>query len=87
MGAIDITLKLPKELVIEAQAAGILTDTHIAELIVADLERKKRVKTLFEDIEKLHALQPPISQEEIDAEMQAYRAEKAARRTPSDHQG
>jgi hypothetical protein len=80
MSDIDITLRLPEELVAEAQSEGILTDKRIAELISAELERKKRAKTFFADVENLHALQPPISQEEIDAEIREYRREKAQKR-------
>jgi len=69
MVAVDITLKLPEELVNQAQAAGILTDERVAELLAAELERKNQVRELFDDIDKLHELQPPLTQAEIDAEI------------------
>jgi hypothetical protein len=80
MMAIDVTLKLPDDLVEQARAAGILTDERVAELLAAELERKRRVKTLFDDIEHLHNLKPPMTQEDINAEIQAYRNEKAGAR-------
>ncbi|MBC7811369.1 MAG: hypothetical protein H7175_09485 [Burkholderiales bacterium] len=80
MVAVDITLKLPEELVNQAQAAGILTDERVAELLTAELERKNQVRELFDDIDKLHKLQPPFTQAEIDAEIRAHKEEKAAKR-------
>ena len=80
MTAIDVTLKLPEELVAEARAAGILTDERVAQLLEAELERKRRAGTFFDDITQLHALEPSLTQRDIDAELAAYRKEKAARR-------
>lgn len=76
----DITLKLPEQLVKQARAAGILTDERIASLIEAELERNQRKATFAADIERLHKLQPPLTQEEIEAELQAFRQERAAQR-------
>ena len=65
----DITLKLPEQLVKQARAAGILTDERIASLIEAELERSRRKAALAADIERLHNLQPPLTQEDIEAEI------------------
>lgn len=62
MTQIDITVKLPEELVERAQSAGILTDERIAGLISAELERRTRVDALFDTIDKLHALEPPLNE-------------------------
>jgi hypothetical protein len=76
----DITLKLPEELAARAQAAGILTDEQIASLIEAELDRRQRRESLFADLETLHNLEPRLTPEEIEAEMKAFKQERAASR-------
>jgi hypothetical protein len=76
----DITLKLPEQLVKQARAAGILTDERIAGLIEAELERSQRKATLAADIERLHNLLPPLTEEDIEAELKAFRQDRAAQR-------
>lgn len=72
----DITLKLPAELIERAQAAGILSDEQIASLIEAELDRRQRREMLFADIDMLRNLEPKLSQEEIEAELKAFRQER-----------
>jgi hypothetical protein len=80
MTAVNVMLKLPEALVEEAKAAGILTDERVAQLLEAELERKRRARTFFDDVAQLHALEPTLTQGDIDAEFAAYRKEKAASR-------
>ena len=75
----DITLKLPEELVKQAQAAGILTDEQIANLIQTELERRQRRATFFSDVARLRKLEPALTAEEIEAELAAYRRERKDR--------
>jgi hypothetical protein len=67
----DITLKLPNELVERAQAAGILTDEQVADLIEAELERRLRREQFYADLETLRSLEPKLTPEEIEAELKA----------------
>lgn len=76
MDTVDITLTLPEELVARARSAGLLTAERVAEWLAAELERRQRVDQLFADVQKLYVLEPPLTQEEIDAEIRAYREEK-----------
>lgn len=79
----NITLQLPEALVAEAQAAGILTDERIAELLTIELERRKRGQQLLDDMQKLDELQPALTKEEIKAEIklaQSLPPEERARR-------
>jgi hypothetical protein len=76
----DITLKLPDELVERAQAAGILTGEQVAELIEAELDRRQRREQFYDDLETLRSLEPKITPEEIEAELKAFRQERAAAR-------
>ena len=76
----DIILKLPDELVERAKAAGILTDEQVAELIEAELEHRQRRKQFYTDLETLRSMEPKITPEEIEAELKAFRQERAAAR-------
>jgi len=76
----DIILKLPEELVKQAQAAGILTDEQVASLLQTELERRHRKQALFADIENLRNQQPALAPTEIEAELKAFRQAKAANR-------
>jgi hypothetical protein len=67
----NITLKLPHELVERAQAAGILTNEQVADLIEAELDRRQRREQFYADLETLHNLEPKITPEEIEAELKA----------------
>lgn len=64
---ITIPITLPETLVERAQAAGILGNEEIANLLEAELVRLARVERLFATMDKLAHVQPPLTQEEIDA--------------------
>ncbi|MCC7452241.1 MAG: hypothetical protein IT324_32875 [Anaerolineae bacterium] len=77
MNTVDVTLTLPEDLAERAKAAGILTSERLIAWLEKELERKERVDRLLADIAKLSAIQPPLTQEEIDAEIAADRREQA----------
>lgn len=81
MKRVNITLNLPGELVEQAKNAGLLTNERIEKLLVGELERQRRLNGLFTDLDKLAAIEPPISEDEIAAEIEAYRKEKRQRKT------
>lgn len=81
MERVNITLNLPGELVEQAKNAGLLTNERIEKLLVGELERQRRLKGLLTDLDKLAAIEPPISDEEITAELETYRKEKRQRKT------
>ncbi len=62
MALVEVTLKLPEELVRDAQEFGILADDVVTELLQSEVDR--RVMEL------------------VNAEIRAYRAEKAKRQKP-----
>lgn len=72
---ITIPITLPETLVERAQAAGILGNEEIANLLEAELVRLARVERLFATMDKLAQVQPPLTQAEIDAEIDTARAE------------
>ena len=79
MSDIEITIKLPEDLVREARASELLTDEKIAELLQAELDRREDRQNhlaVFLDIAaQLSAAEPKLSQKEIDAEIDAARRE------------
>ncbi len=82
---IDITLTLPDDLAREAEAHGLLTPLALRQLIDAEVERRRRRERLFDTMEQLAAIDlPPLSDEEVNAEIQAARAERRKRRASGD---
>lgn len=80
MNMVDVTLHLPEELVNRAEAAGVLTDERIATLIEMEIERQFHVERFAETVRQLRAVEPSLTEEDVEAEIQAYRAEKSHRR-------
>ena len=75
----ELTLKLPDELAREIQAAGLLDETAL-EKVFREALRKKAIGELFAALDEIDALGlPPMSEEEIQAEIDAVRAERRAR--------
>lgn len=75
MTTLEITLSLPDSLAKEAQQAGLLAPEEL-ERLVREALRAKRVERLFKAREKLAAEPlPPMTTEEIQAEIDAYRAQ------------
>lgn len=77
--SVNVTIELSEELAQKAEAAGILTPKRIAELVEREVERQERANRFFETVDKLVDLKPSLTQDEIQAEIEAYRREKAER--------
>lgn len=74
-----IEIRLPDELARRAKNAGLLSDAAIQELL-EDAMRRQSGHRLLDVAERIHAAGiPPMTMEEIDAEVKAYRAERRAR--------
>lgn len=78
-GMTEVTMTLPDSLVQEARAAGLLT-SYALEAILREAMKKRQLDQLFIDMNRLAALEPALTEEEIDAEIAAARAERARRR-------
>lgn len=75
-----VQIQLPDELAQTAKAAGLLTPQAIEAMLREQL-RKQRVDQLFTAMDKMAALPgEPMTEEEIQAEIEAARAERRARR-------
>ena len=75
---LELKLTLPVALAREAEARGLLTPAAIETLLRAELQRG-HVDRLFQAADRLAAF-PPMTEAEVDAEIQTLRAEKRAAR-------
>ena len=70
-----IQIEVPDATAKAAREAGLLSSTAIQELL-EDAMRRQAGRRLLEVADRIHAAGiPPMSMEEIDAEVKAYRAE------------
>jgi hypothetical protein len=75
----NITVSLPDELAQQAQSAGLLRPGAI-ERLLREAMKKRQVDQLFTTMDKLAALEPALTEAQIDAEIAAARADRARRR-------
>lgn len=79
MSDVEITIKLPQEVVARAQAAGIQiesqTERIVAMLLEAEIKRREAGQRLNETMNRLWALDDKPTPEEIEEEIRAARAE------------
>lgn len=84
MTSINLTIELPDALARDAQRAGLLTPQSIADLLSAEL-RRKQVDRLFDIADELAGQDVPVmSAAEIEAEIEAARAERRQRSARGD---
>lgn len=85
MNVVNVTLPLPEELVERANAAGLLAPEQISAWLETALERKNQLEQLRNNLARLREVSQPLSDDEVaelvNAEIQAYRAEKRAKRS------
>ena len=78
--SITIQLDLSPEMAVEARAKGLLDPKNLTRLIEREVEAESGRKDFFEMLDKLHAVPgEPMTMEEIQAEVDAVRAERATR--------
>ena len=77
---LELTLTLPASLAREAEDQGLLTSPMLEALLRAEVQRR-RVAQVFEAADRLAALPlAPLSEDEVEAEIHAVRAERRATR-------
>jgi len=78
--SITVQLDLSEELAAKARAAGLLEPERVASLIERELNSEEDRRSFFEIVREIRA-QPgePMTMEEIQAEVDAVRAERRAR--------
>lgn len=77
MTSIELHLALPDDLAREAEAAGLLTPEAIEWLVRAEM-RRRQVDGLFAAADRLTASDQPLTAAEVEAEIDAARAERRA---------
>jgi hypothetical protein len=76
-----VQIELPEDLARKAKEVGLLAPEAI-EALLRDAMRRKAVGELFEAMDRMAQVDvPPMSEAEIQAEIDAVRAERRARRT------
>jgi hypothetical protein len=75
----EVTVTLPDDLAQQARKAGLLRPEALAALL-RDAMRERRIERLFSTRDKLAQLEPPLTEDEIAAEIEAARAERRARK-------
>ncbi len=79
MTTVELKLSLPDQLAEQATKADLLTPEAIKKLL-QEAVRKQAVAELFEALDEIEALKlPAMSEAEIQAEIDAVRAERLAR--------
>jgi cytochrome P450 len=79
----ELTVKLPDELAQRAREAGLLTDESIEQLLREKLRRQAGEELRAMSDKLASDGTPPMSEEEIQAEINAYRADRRAGRQPN----
>ena len=75
----ELTVTLPDDLASQIRAAGLLNNSAL-EKIFRDALRKQAVGELFAALDEIQAAKlPPMTETEIQAEIDAARAERRAR--------
>ncbi len=78
MTTLELKLNLPDELAQEAQRAGLLTEQAV-ERLIEEAVRREAGKKLLDAMQRLRAANvPPLTEEEIAAEVKAVRAARRA---------
>ena len=80
MTTLEVKLDLPDSLAKEAQQAGLLAPKEIEKLLREEI-RRRAVGELFEAMDRMAAVEgPPMTEDEIQAEIDAVRAARRAAR-------
>jgi hypothetical protein len=76
----ELIVKLPDDLAQRAREAGLLTDEAIEKLLRAAIAREQGIDELFAAMDRMAAVpDEPMSEDEIQAEIDAARADRRAR--------
>jgi hypothetical protein len=81
MTTLELTLNLPDELASKAQAAGLLNSEAIERLLREQLRKQasQELRVMLDNVRTSGI--PPMSEDEVQAEIDAYRAERRAERS------
>ncbi len=78
---LKLAIDVPETLAKKARRAGIFERDKFSSMLERELERRKFADEFFQMLEKVHAVPgEPMTDKEIQAEIDASRAERRARR-------
>jgi len=78
--SITVELDLPEAVAAKARAKGLLEPRELTRLITREVSAQEDARDFFEMVRQLRSLPgEPVTMEEIQAEVDAVRAERAAR--------
>jgi hypothetical protein len=75
----ELNLTLPESLAREAESVGLLEPQALERLLREEI-RRRRADKLFEAADRLASAESPLTEAEIEAEIQAARGERRVRR-------
>lgn len=84
MQTVTLTIELPEEDIQEAQALGILTPEAVTAWVKSQLGWREDAALVQQIRADLQRLPDPLTPDEIQAELEAHRAEKQAKRAHRD---
>lgn len=73
----EVTVTLPDDVARQADEAGLLRSEAL-EALLREAMRQQRIGRLFATMDKLSQLEPRLTEQEIQAEIEAARAERRA---------
>lgn len=82
--SVTVTIELTEEQLRAARSTGVLEPDELARLVQRELERRQDARRMNEIMDALQSSPEKPTPEEIDAEIEAYRSEKRARRASGD---
>lgn len=74
----ELVVTLSDELAERAEAAGLLTQRSISSLLETELKRRQSGAQFRDMVRAIRAVEPPITTDEIEAELNARKAERLA---------
>ncbi len=82
--SVTVTIELTEEQLRAARSTGVLEPDELARLVQRELERRQDARRMNEIMDALQSSPEKPTPEEIDAEIEAYRSKKRARRASGD---
>lgn len=79
MTTLELTITVPDTIAEQAKQKGLLSPDSVVMLLERELERLFRIDRLFETADRLLEIDPPLTPEEIEAEIEAARSERRKR--------
>lgn len=79
MTTLQLTVTVPDEVADALLSRGLLAPDRLAAMLQREAERDAAIERLFRAADALTALEPALSEEEINAEIEAVRRQRAHR--------